>query len=111
MTRITLNPELVPDLGEQGYQTTMSVYEIINRAELEVKLSKSDCSLAQAQAALAGDFLICFSSNPDGTGMCQDLPMHAVDAEKFAVGMKSIFHYERHQVPGYGILVAITSEQ
>jgi len=89
----------------------MFVHDRINRSELEEKLSKSDCSLAQVQAALAGDFLIRFSSNPNGTGVCQDFPMHAVDAEKFPVGEKSVFHYERHQIPGYGTLVAITSEQ
>lgn len=110
MNRIALNPGSVPDLGKYGHRQKMIVWDRITRFDLEEKLSKSDCSLAQAQAALAGDFLVRFSSDPGGKGVCQDFPMHAVDAENFTVGVKAVFHYERHQIPGYGALVAITPE-
>lgn len=107
MAKIAINPAEPPDLGKYGYTQDLVVWQVLSRDELGQTLEQSDASLAQARLALAGDYLIRLASNPDGTGLCLDLPMHAEDAAAFPVGTAVTLANWREQVPGYGRLVAL----
>jgi len=102
--------ESTPDLGARGRTEEMYVYR--NDPPTPEVLAESGVTHAYAQAAMnLNAHLVGFSSNPDGTGMWQVMPLAAEEAANYEVGDKVAFHYRRDfEGPGWPDLVAIGRE-
>lgn len=103
-------PDAAPGLYD--YTVMMWVHQICDGPVECRKLAQQDLvgsghSIAEAQIILRGDVRnVVFSTDEDGTGMVQCLPIHIDDIA--GLGERVVFHYQRSRFPGFGTLVAVT---
>lgn len=99
----------VHDRGEHGYTKSMFVYR--NDPADNKNLTTGGATRAYAEFALSKPHrLVGFSSEPDGTGMCQVLLLDEDTAARYEVGQGVNSHFRRIKEIGFGDLVAISSD-
>lgn len=104
-----INPGEGINLGEFGYSQKMrviTVHEITKEWLEERKFGR-----AQAEALLeAKAWHVFCAEEENGTGLIDDIYMHADDAQHFAVGDEIVYHYKRDRIPSTGTLAYIERE-